>query len=258
MKGEPKTASSRAVSTALCAILLLAGCRAQWVSPYNADLQRRATDMLSDVVAWEAHMRSVAGTAAADPRNPDVQARLETWRGHIEAMSEIEIGIDPGATACDAVLARISGTLSDTLKKALPTAPAAASSATKPITYCETLPGIFTRMMQQVSDSTDTPPRPAVIPLVLDQQCKLPWLSEDYFASLGEGRAIAGASSPARPASASAKPASPTKEQQSLAIRNCRALFVSPPGQVHGNLVHSLVVDLDAVIYREGRQAPPT
>jgi hypothetical protein len=35
---------------ALClSSLLLTGCDAQWVSPYNADLQKKATDMIADV-----------------------------------------------------------------------------------------------------------------------------------------------------------------------------------------------------------------
>ena len=29
--------------------LLLSGCQQEWVSPYSADLQKRASDMLSDV-----------------------------------------------------------------------------------------------------------------------------------------------------------------------------------------------------------------
>jgi hypothetical protein len=48
--------------------LTLSGCEVEWVSPYSADLQKRATDMLTDVVAWETHMRGIAGSGAADPR----------------------------------------------------------------------------------------------------------------------------------------------------------------------------------------------
>jgi len=219
----------------------------QWVSPYSADLQKKATDMLSDVVSWEAHMRSVAGTAGADPRNPEVQAKLESWRGDIEAMSEIELSIDPGSTACDKFLATIGGAISPELKKTLPTAPDAASSGGQAFTHCETLPQIFTRMMKQVS---------ATIPLVLDEQCKLPWLSDDYFAALQEGRATSGASSPARPPLSSAEAGKPSGDQAAMAVTRCGALFEAPPGTVHGPLVDPLVTDLDAIIYREGRQAP--
>jgi hypothetical protein len=245
MSVQPK---SPAWATALfLATLTLGGCEVEWVSPYSADLQKKATDMLADVVAWESHMRDVAGTAAADPRHPDVQAKFETWRGDIEAMSEIELAIDPGSTACDEFIAAISAKISAGLKNILPTAAAAGSSTAKPITHCETLPGIFSRMIKQVS---------ANMPLELDQQCKLPWLSDDYFAALREGRATAGAPSPARPASASAKAGTPTVDQQAAAIARCRSLFEPPKGAVHGDLVDSLVIDLDAVIYREGRQAP--
>lgn len=232
---------------ALFTTFMLAGCEVQWVSPYSADLQKKATDMLSDVVAWEGQMRNAAGTAAADPRHPDVQAKLQTWRGDIEAMSEVEIGIDPGSTACDEFLAKISGSITDGLKKVLPTSLAAASSTLKPITHCETLPGIFTRMTKQVTTS---------IPAVLSQQCQLPWLSDDYFAALQEGRATAGATTPARPASAAASAGTPTGNQAADAVAHCRSLFDPPPDTVHGNLIDSLVIDLDAIIYREGRQAP--
>src|SRR5271168_1645878 len=128
---------------ALFTTIMLAGCQVQWVSPYSADLQKKATDMLADVVAWESHMREAAGTAAADPRNPDVQAKLQTWHGDVEAMSAIELGLDPGSTACDSFLAALSGRISGGLKQILPTTPAATSSAFKPIAHCETLPGIF-------------------------------------------------------------------------------------------------------------------
>jgi hypothetical protein len=211
--------------------------------------------MLSDVVAWEGHMRDVAGTAAADPRHPDIQAKLQSWRGTIEAMSEIEIGIDPGATACDRFLAAIAGSTLNELKKILPTAPALGASGVQPVTHCETLPGIFTRMMRQVSG--DTPAAPG-IPFILDQQCKLSWLPDEYFASLEEARATAGALSPVRPTTASAKARKPTIQEQTEAITRCRSLFVPPSGAVHGNLVDSLVIDLDSIIYREGREAPPS
>ncbi|HZK89925.1 MAG TPA: hypothetical protein VFC56_07250 [Stellaceae bacterium] len=209
--------------------------------------------MLSNVVTWESAMRSAAGSAAADPRNPDVQSRLQQWQGEIEAMSEIELGIDPGSTVCDKFLATISGSISDGLKKILPTAPTAAGSTAKPITHCETLPGIFTRMIKQVTGSTADN---AGIPFILDQQCKLPWLSDDYFAALQEARATAGAATPARPSTVSAKAGTPTPAQQANAKTQCSALFVPPAGSAHGNLLSPLIVDLDAIIYREGREAP--
>lgn len=215
------------------------GCAVQWVSPYNADLQKKSSDMLVDVVAWEAHMRAVAGTAAADPRNPDVEAKLSTWQGNIEAMAAIEISIDPGSTMCDTFLQKINGAIGNQLKT-LPTAPALASaggglglSAPKPVTHCETLPDIFKFMDKQVTTN---------IPAVLTENCQLPWLSDDYFTALKEKR----------PA-----PAVPTPTDEQLGQRKkCQSLFEVPSGGLHGNAVSSLVNDLDSIIYREGREAP--
>jgi hypothetical protein len=251
--GRPKRKLLAQAVTAFLAICGLTACHVQWVSPYSADLQKKASDMSADVVTWESHMRSVAGTAAADPRHPDVQAKLASWQGTIEAMGQIELSIDPGSTACDRVLAAISGKISGDLKSPLSSTPAAVSSDLKPITHCETLPNIFTRMTKQVSgDTVDS----AGIPFVLDQQCKLPWLSDAYFTTLQEARATAGASSPARPVPPTAKAGTPTDAQQADAIKHCQGLFVPEKGTIHGNLVDSLSTDLAAIVYREGREAP--
>lgn len=209
----------------------LASCQVQWVSPYSASLQSKATTMLAEVSAWEIQMKAAAGTPAADPRNPAVIAQLSKWHGEIEAISQIELSIDPGSTACDAFLKQTSQAVSGVLSK-LPTGPALDAagsvglSAPKPITHCETLPGIFTRMIKQVD---------ATIPLVLGQQCHTSQ-SDGYFQSLGSTGA-AGAADPS-------------------VVKTCQPLFQPPAGTAHGNLLDSLIVDLDAVIYREGREAP--
>jgi hypothetical protein len=249
-----KAGMSTRGAIAVIVMATLAGCHVQWVSPYSADLQKKATDMLADVVAWDSHMRDVAGTAAADPRNPDVQAKLEAWRGDIAAMTAIELGIDPDAANCDALLGAMGGRIAGTVKAVVPKAPGVANSAAT-LGHCESLPGIFANMTKQVAASTTDGDG---IPVSLDQQCKLPWLPDDYFAALKETRATSGASSPARPASASAKAGVPTDDQKALAVKRCRALFVPESGVVHGNLVDSLVTDLDAIVYREGREAPPS
>ena len=230
---------------AVCATLLLSGCQVQWVSPYSADLQKKASDMLSDVVAWEVQMRSAAGTAAADPRNPDVKAKFAAWAGNIEAMAQIELGIDPGASGCDAVLAQLSGIVSPALKKILPSTAAAGSSDRRTLSHCDTLPNIFTTMTKQVSGSTADN---AGMPFIMDQQCKVPWLTDDYFTSLHEAKSTGAVVAP---------PRTPTTTERRDAVTRCRALFEAPPGAAHGPLVTPLVTDLDAIIYREGRQAPP-
>jgi hypothetical protein len=205
--------------------------------------------MLSEVVAWEGQMRIAAGTAAADPRNPDVQAKLQKWTGDIAAMATIQLGIDPGSTVCDKFLAAIP--IADSLQKIVPTVPVVGgSSGSAPLTkHCESLGDIFNRMNTQVSER---------FPRILAQQCQLPWLSDQYFEAVTEGRATAGAPSAARPQAAKAN--APGSDQESLARRRCRALFelhtIAGGSTVHGDLVGPLVVELDSVIYREGRQAP--
>ena len=53
---------------------LLLGCQVQFVSPYSADVQKRASDMISEVSAWELQMRETAGSRkwrviqASEPR----------------------------------------------------------------------------------------------------------------------------------------------------------------------------------------------
>jgi hypothetical protein len=235
----------RWVPATLCLTFILSACQVAWVSRYSGELQRDATAMLSDVVAWESHMHRIAGTAAADPRNPEVQARLDKWQGDIEAMSEVERAIDPGSTACDKFLATIGRSIGDRLQERLPAAPA-------PISHCETLPGIFSRMRQQVTGNSSSSPG---MPFILDQQCRLPWLPDDYFVAMAEGQATAGAPSAARPTPASATAERPSPGQEATAPLRCRSLFEPLPGTAYGNLVEPLVIDLQAIVYREGREA---
>lgn len=256
--------SSKPVLACFTIAVMVTGCEVQWVSPYSADLQKKATDMLSDVITWEGQMRSAAGTAAADPRHPDIQAKLAAWSANIEAMGEIELSIDPGATVCDAFLDKISSGVDAALRSKLPSAPAVAGSggglslsSTKSLGHCETLPHIFSLMRKQVDTSADTPPKPALLQTELEGACKLDWLPDDYFTVLKENRATAGASTTARPASAASNAgAAPDAAAQKRIATSCRALFEAPAGTTHGPAVTQLVTSLDAIIYREGRQAP--
>jgi hypothetical protein len=164
------------------AALPLSDCQQQWVSPYSPELQKRAADMLSDVTSWEGQMRNAAGTAAADPRHPDVQAKLQKWNSDIEVMATIELATDPRATSCDKFLAAINGSVTEGIARISPTVAAASSSsgAAPSGDFCESLPDIFERMKTQVDER---------FPRDLAQQCKLPWLSDPYFKTLSEARA---------------------------------------------------------------------
>ena len=129
-------------NSAIFLLVCLAGCQPVWISPYSADLQKRATDMLGQVSAWEALLAQTSDTSSADPALPAAQARLAGWVGDVEAMAAIESSIDPHSAGCDKVLAKISGGLAGP---------------------CESLPDIFATMRTELVQR---------IPIVLGQQCK--------------------------------------------------------------------------------------
>ena len=74
---------------------LLLGCQVQFVSPYSADVQKRASDMIAEISAWELQMREAAGTPDADPRQPNIKAKFADWDGELEAMAAIETALSP-------------------------------------------------------------------------------------------------------------------------------------------------------------------
>ena len=112
------------------------------------------------------------------------------------------------------------------------------------VPYCESLPDIFNKMNVMVSER---------FPRDLAEQCKVPWLSDDYFVAAAESRAGVGA-----PAAPSAQPGATIAERRT-ATAKCRALFARETAAsgrvVHGVLVGPLIDALDAIIYRETRQA---
>ena len=87
---------------------LLLGCQVQFVSPYSADVQKRASDMISEVSAWELQMRETAGTPDADPRQPNIRAQLAKWDRELEAMAAVETALNPEIINCDRLAAAVT------------------------------------------------------------------------------------------------------------------------------------------------------
>ena len=87
---------------------LLLGCQVQFVSPYSADVQKRASDMISEVSAWELQMRETAGTPDADPRQPNIRAQFAKWDGELEAMAAVETALNPEIINCDRLAAAVA------------------------------------------------------------------------------------------------------------------------------------------------------
>jgi len=99
------------------------------------------------------------------------------------------------------------------------------------------------------------------------ETCKLPWLPDSYFVSLAEARASSGAPGAPRPktqmvgAAGGESLVQATEDVQIKVAFNCRSLFLSekkPDGSetLHGDLLSQITLDLDSIIYREGREAP--
>jgi len=88
-------------------------------------------------------MRDAAGTAAADPRYPDVKAKLQEWNGDVEVMATLQLAIEPSSACCDAFISAICRAVYKRLKTD-DVAPVAGSAL--PIHYCESFPNIFESM----------------------------------------------------------------------------------------------------------------
>ena len=195
--------------------LAAASCQPNWISPYSEDLQKRATDLLSDVTATEITLAHTSDRAAADPAQPAIQAKLAAWAGDVEAMAAIEESIDPGSAACDKALSALGGTAISSLEARATATGAMGHAGSAPlILKCESLPDVFARLRNEFVER---------VPAILASQCKA-------------------GQSPAQFAS------------------RCQFLFrpdaMDGPQARHGLLFSASITGLDAIIFREGQQAP--
>ncbi len=140
-----------------------ASCQANWVSPYSADLQKRAIDMLSDVAAFEFTLAQTSDTSAADPAKPAVVAKLAGWVGQVEAMAAIADSIDPNSAACDRSLNTIAGSAIQAAETQAVKTGAIAAGTTPSSLKCESLPDILASMRNELTQH---------IPHALAAQCK--------------------------------------------------------------------------------------
>ena len=65
--------------------------------------------MQAEVASWDLTMRAGAGTVADDPRNPDVNATLNKWRGEADAMLTLAVSNDPNAINCNDATKSVRG-----------------------------------------------------------------------------------------------------------------------------------------------------
>jgi len=227
---------------------LVLGCQVQFVSPYSADVQKRASDMISEVSAWELEMRVAAGTPEADPRNPEIRAKFAKWSGELEAMVAIESALNPEIIKCD----KLAAAVAQSSKAQIPeqTSPAIADSpssiGTNAPQSCETQ--VFQNLAETLVEMQH----------VIEHQCELPWLTEEHFQIIDDDRAVPGVQGSA--VTARTNTAARTADQQRIARENCAKIFRPPTAQGGQNLGHGVVIapvigQLYDIVYVETRKS---
>jgi hypothetical protein len=209
-------------------------CAPQLVAPYNSDLQQKASAMQAEVGSWDLAMRSAAGTAAADPRYPDVSASLDKWRGDADAMLTLAISDDPGVLKCGTAVQAVHQAILDALPADVradlqANAPAANSGASAA--------GCEATLVAALPDEIEE------IRAILTAGCKLSWVSDGWFSNFAQNRAAA-----------SKPPAPPRAADQGAVTNGCRFQFEpstqTPPnagGAGHGIAVSRLLRTLQEI-----------
>ena len=226
----------------VAAMFLIAACTVQLVAPFNADLQQKASTMQAEVGTWDLAMHSAAGTTAADPRHPDVTARLDKWRGEADAMLTLTVSGDPGLVNCSAAVKAVQeaifAALPPDVRAAQQANAAAADSSSSSGIGCEST--LAASLGAQIEE----------IRAVLAAGCKLDWIDDAWFAALAQNGAAA-----------SKPPAAPQKAQQDGVSASCRFEFTplsrtpaNAAGAGHGPAVSRLLRSLQAIVYVETRK----
>jgi hypothetical protein len=223
----------------LAAMLLVAACAVHLVAPYSADLKQKASAMQAEVGTWDLTMRAAAGTIAADPRNPEVSAVLNKWRGEADAMLTLAISNDPGLAHCGEMLQAMSRGIERHIPAALQVAaPPTTGPAAAPQQGCEV------QLVADIASGIDDVARAL-------KYCRVGWEADSYFTNLAQNRA--GAPKP---------DAAPNAAVQRDVDRSCDAEFAAQPQTPtlaaeagHGRAVSALLTTLQAIVYIETRKA---
>ena len=241
-----KVANCSKLFCRLAAIVLVtflpSACTVQLVAPYDSDLQQKASSMQAEVAAWDLAMRGSAGTVAADPRNPDVTATINKWRGEADAMLTLAESNDPNMVSCsDAVkstYAAIESGIPANLRAAAAQASAAATQAN-----AATPSGCEAGLVADLGTGIDD------IEKAL-KYCKVSWVQDAYFTALSQNRATA-----------PSPPKAPTDADQTKLTKSCLAEFnaasqlpAAAAGARHGRAVSTLLTTLQAIVYVENRK----
>ena len=219
----------------VAATTLAAACTAQFVAPYNADLQQKASAMQAEVASWDLTMRAGAGTVADDPRNPDVNATLNKWRGEADAMLTLAVSNDPNAINCNDATKSVRGMIESSIPADLRTVSSNVSS-TSGTSGCEST------LVAGIQGNIDS------IELAL-KRCRADVPDNTYFMVLSQNRASA------------PKPSVTTEAKEDSLKRSCASEFTPSPGVSanaaearHGRAVSGLLTTLQVIVYVENRK----
>jgi hypothetical protein len=216
--------------------LAVAACTVQLVAPYNTELLQKATSMQEEVVAWDSKMRRGAGTIADDPRHPEVAATIDKWRGEADAMLTLAASNDPGIANCSDTVKTVFGAIESSVPADLRAAAAGSDGDTTGASGCETA------LVAGIGTGIDDVEKALA-------HCRLPWVSDAYFAGLAQN-----------PATASNPPQATDAAVQRSLTNQCLAEFkIAPalanlPGAQHGRAVSALLTSLEAIVYVEARK----
>ena len=224
------------------AVMILAGCTAQLVASYNSQLAQQASSMQAEVSSWDLTMRQGAGTITDDPRNPDVAAMLNKWRGEADAMLTLAVSSDPHSVNCDKAAQAVYTGMESLI-------PASMRASAQPVSASNSVSSSSceARLVADLNSGIDD------VESAL-KWCTVSWVPGDYFASLSQ-----------KTATAPPPPAAPSKDDQDRLTKSCLAEFKAPQqasenstGTQHGRAVSHLLTTLQAIVYVENRKQAAT
>jgi len=226
----------------ICAgVLLAAACTVQLVAPYNSELQQQASALQAQVGTWDLTMRAAEATINADPRNPEVVATLNAWRGDADAMRTLALASDTGLVPCATAMKDAANAINAAIPASLRPAVPAQGTATTPAGGSPN--GCEAEIVASLSAKIDK------LAGVL-KYCQVPWVPDSYFAALAQTKGAA-----------PNPPAAPSPAQQASLKAACGLLFDPVPqtpanaaNAGHGIAASDLLTTLQVIVFIETRK----
>jgi hypothetical protein len=220
-------------TTLIAVFATMTACTIQLVSPYNSELEQKASAMEAEVSSWDLAMRQGAGRVDDDPRNPDNVKMLNKWRGEADALLTLMVSTDPGIVNCSEAAQAAYKAIESKIPEAV--RPTTAPPSTLAHSGCEA------ELVADLHSGIDDVAKGL-------KYCQVSWIKDDYFLTLGSHQL-----SPPSP------PSTVSSDEQTAFTRSCLAEFKesvgeSAPGTGHGRAVSHLLTTLQVIVYVENRK----